>query len=173
MLVPVCQTSSKDLLLLLKLRKNAVTADIQKMFLQIQLHPGDQPFQRTIWRNDAGQLAAHQLTGGTFGLASSSQSATRALSYLADFTHCAHNLAVASKSRFYVDDYLQSFDSVKKATSTIQGSVIVLPEKGCNLTKIKTLFPWAFAAEDSYGKDTTSEHQVEPSKNSRVTLGYG
>jgi Pao retrotransposon peptidase len=46
--------------------------------------------------------------------------------------------------------------------------VVVLREIGCNLTKIKLSFPCAFAAEDSYGKDPMSEHQVDSSK----TLGF-
>jgi hypothetical protein len=45
--------------------------------------------------------------------------------------------------------------------------VIVLREIGCNLTKIKTFFPCAFSAEDLYGKDPSSENQVDSSK----TLG--
>lgn len=60
------------------------TADAQKMFQQIWVHPDDRKFQQTLWRNDSSEpVRVYQMNTVMYGLASSPFLATRVLEKLA------------------------------------------------------------------------------------------
>ena len=70
---PVIQETLLNLLLRFRLQPIAMTADIEKMYLQVMVHPDDRPMQRILWRSDPTKpIETLELQRVTFGLSPSS-----------------------------------------------------------------------------------------------------
>ena len=96
----------------------AVSSDIEKMFLQVGVKESDQRALRFVWRPPGSTKYpdTYQMKVQVFGAVSSPTSCSFVLQNLAE-TYKKQFPGVAAKvrSRFYVDNYLNSFDSVDKA----------------------------------------------------------
>ncbi|XP_062538693.1 uncharacterized protein LOC134206968 [Armigeres subalbatus] len=132
---PVIQDPLFDLVL--RFRKHPVTlvADIEKMYLQVKVHPDDTPLQRILWRFSPEEpVATYEMSRVTFGLAPSSFLATRCLHQLAEDEGDHHPRAkVALVNDFYVDDY--DTDSVQEAIMLRQDLEQLMPKGGFKLRK--------------------------------------
>ena len=94
-----------------------ITGDCTKMYRQIGLHEKAQDFHRLIWRDSKDQsLSVYRMTRVTYGVASSSYHAIRALQTAANYTNDPETLS-ALKSDFYVDDFLGGAESIIDASS--------------------------------------------------------
>ena len=106
---------------ILRFRHRAIqiSADIEKMFHQVRVKQEDQPSLRYLWRppGSSEPPSSYQMTVQIFGATSSPFVCTSSLHYAAD---CFQNEFPAAakkvKSCFYVDNFLDSFDTVKEAT---------------------------------------------------------
>ncbi|XP_055714973.1 uncharacterized protein LOC129809183 [Phlebotomus papatasi] len=107
---PIVQPTLVTILWRFRLHQFALTCDITKMYLQIQLHSSDRDFQRFVWRKDSSDtIKDYRFRTVCFGVASSPFLATRAINQLADDEGNKFPLAAAPiKSNFYVDDGLIS-----------------------------------------------------------------
>lgn len=77
---PKLQRNLAATLLKFRIFKQAITADVKKMYLQVKVHPDQWDFQRIFWREDPeGEVGEYWLTRLTFGMASAPYCAVRAM----------------------------------------------------------------------------------------------
>ena len=90
----------------------AVSADIEGMFLQVGVLPEDLPSLRFLWREDpSADVVVHQCTRHIFGARDLPTCANYALQRTAmDNQAMFRDAASAVSEKFYMDDYLDSFD---------------------------------------------------------------
>ncbi|UYV69727.1 hypothetical protein LAZ67_7000491 [Cordylochernes scorpioides] len=134
---PKLQTDIFDLLLRFRTFFVALSADIEKMYRQILIHPDDSDYQRVLWRDSPSDaIQEYKLTTITYGTACAPYLAIRALHQLADDE--AMNYPVASeivKRDFYVDDLLTGADTVEEAQVLIRQIIALLAEGGFPIRK--------------------------------------
>ena len=103
--------------------KYVFTADIQRMYRCIDVHPEDAQYQRILWRNHNNEIQEYCLTTVTFGTASAPFTAIRVLHQLADDEKATYPLAgPVLKNDIYVDDILSGSHSID-ATLEIRNQV--------------------------------------------------
>ncbi|XP_039315361.1 uncharacterized protein LOC105205344 [Solenopsis invicta] len=106
-----------------------LTADIEKMYCQVQLHENDRRYQRILWRVNE-EIETFQFNTLAFGVASSPFLAIRAIHQLADDEHHVYPRAAAIlKRHLYVDDLLTGADTIEQARM-IKDEVIALLNRG-------------------------------------------
>lgn len=108
MVGPVLQDPLFDLVLRFRKHSVALVGDIEKMYLQVKVHPDDTPLQRILWRFSPSEpITTYEMNRVTFGLAPSSFLATRCLHQLAEDEGDQHPRAKAALTNdFYLDDYI-------------------------------------------------------------------
>ena len=152
--------------IILKFRQHAyaVSADIEGMFLQVGVPEPDQASLRFLWREDpTSKVVVHQYTRHIFGAKDSPTCANYALQRTADdngeeFPEAARSV----KEHFYMDDYLQSFESDESAVERCKNLVELLKRGGFNLTKFVANFDLpkclsGVSAKESSEKTGTTE----------------
>lgn len=116
--------------ILLRFRQNyiAFTADIEKMYRQINIHPDDRKYQRILWRGNAKEnVISYELNTVTYGLGPSSFLATRCLKQLAienekEFPEASRII----NCDFYMDDLISGCDNLESAKWLISQIVAIL-----------------------------------------------
>ena len=100
-------------LLRFRQHKYAVSADIEGMFLQVGVREEDQPSLRFLWREDpTSSVVVHQYTRHIFGARDSPTCANFALQKTALDNQAEYpEAASAVVQKFYMDDYLDSFQN--------------------------------------------------------------
>lgn len=90
------------------------TADIEKMFSQIKIHPADVDYQRIVWRSHPDdELVSYRLTTLTYGMACAPFLANRVLKQLAKDEGHNYPLAVPIIDNCtYVDDIMFGADDI-------------------------------------------------------------
>ncbi|XP_063989077.1 uncharacterized protein LOC135168628 [Diachasmimorpha longicaudata] len=111
----------------------ALTADIEKMYLQVSLHKDDRKYQYVIWREN-GEIETFQLNTVTFGVTSSAFLAIRTLHKLADdekerYPRAAEEL----KENLYVDDFMSGAEEIERARMIRDKMIDVLKLGGFNI----------------------------------------
>ena len=117
---------------------NAVTADIEGMFLQVGVIPKDQPSTRFLWREyPSTEVAVFQYVRHIFGSKDSPNCAKHALKRTAtDNPDMSPKAAQSSvHTNFYMDDYLESSPTANAATQKAKDLVKLLSLGRLNLTK--------------------------------------
>ncbi|XP_062703649.1 uncharacterized protein LOC134286095 [Aedes albopictus] len=134
---PVLQDPLFDLVLRFRKHAVALVADIEKMYLQVRVHPDDTSLQRILWRFSPEEpIATYEMNRVTFGLAPSSYLATRCLQQLADDEGDLHPRGKeALINDFYVDDYVGGADSECEAILLRQDLEQLMPKGGFRLRK--------------------------------------
>ncbi|XP_011700862.1 PREDICTED: uncharacterized protein LOC105457721 [Wasmannia auropunctata] len=135
MVGPIIQDKLFSHLIRFRMYKYVVTADIEKMYLQILLHEDDRRYQRILWRKD-GEVQTFQFNTLTFGVSSSSFLAIRTLQKLADDErHVYPRAAEIIKAHLYVDDLLTGADSVEEARAYRDEIIALLARGGFAIRK--------------------------------------
>lgn len=118
----------------------AVTADVEKMFLQIWVHPADRNLQQILFRkNSSERVRIYQLKTVTYGLPSSPFHATRVLDQLAEDEEERFALAVpVIRKGMYVDDVLTGHNDLDTLTKTCHQLMELLQKAGLVLRKWAT-----------------------------------
>ena len=100
-------------LLRVRQHKYAVSADIEGMFLQVGVREEDQHSLRFLWREDpTSSVVVHQYTRHIFGARDSPTCANFALQKTASDNQAEYpEAALAVVQKFYMDDYLDSFQN--------------------------------------------------------------
>lgn len=101
----------------------AVVADIKEMFLQIRIRDEDRDSLRYLWRGDdrKGKPKEYRMTSVIFGAASSPATAIFVKNANAKNYEEAYPEATKAIVRnHYMDDYLQSFNSIEDAVTTAE-----------------------------------------------------
>ena len=96
-----------------RLHKYAVSADIEGMFLQVGVREEDQASLRFLWREDpTSSVVVHQYTRHIFRARDSLTCANLALQKTASDNQAEYpEAASAVVQKFYMDDYLDSFQN--------------------------------------------------------------
>ncbi|XP_035219447.1 uncharacterized protein LOC118192560 [Stegodyphus dumicola] len=162
--------------IMVRFRKHryAFTADVQKMYRQILVHPPQRDLLRILWKDSVdAPVQTYKLNTVTYGTSNAPYLATRALKQLA--IDESQNLPLASSvalTDFYVDDILSGESSLEKAR-ILQSQLIDLLKLGkMELHKWRANHPDLLVSENKVTahSEYTFEEQQE-SSSSVKTLG--
>ena len=133
-------TIQEDLFsILVRARRHQImfSADCEKMYRQILIHPKDADYQRILWRRTpGGQIEDYRLLTVTFGVASAPFQAIKTLHQIADDNADECPLAAEIiKHDFYVDDLVSGCDSQEVALVLQKQLIDVLARGGFPLRK--------------------------------------
>ena len=140
----ICLLTGPDLLqsllhVLFRFREHryAVSADIEATFMQVGVLPEDQRSLRFLWREDPTRdVEVYQHTRHIFGAKDFPTCSNFALQKTASNQEEKFPAAaLAVKSKFYMDDYLDSLESELKAIQRADELVALLKLGGFKLTK--------------------------------------
>jgi hypothetical protein len=128
---PKLQCDISNILLRCRLNKYMFTADICKMFRQINIHPSHYDYQHILWRDDPSKpLVEYALTTVTYGVASSPYQALRVLHQLErDEGHKFKRALGVLTTETYVDDIITGAETIPD-TLTLQRQVTELLDAG-------------------------------------------
>ena len=135
---PDLTSNLATILLRFRIGPIAVSSDIEKMFLQVGVKSEDQKSLRFIWRRSRTDTfpSTYQMTVQVFGAVSSPTSCNFVLQQLAKENREQYGeVAGKVKSRFYVDNYLDSFDCIESAEKGCRDMSSLLMKGGFRLTQ--------------------------------------
>ncbi|XP_057333711.1 uncharacterized protein LOC130672924 [Microplitis mediator] len=115
----------------------ALTADVEKMYRQVRVHPDDAIYQKILFReNPHAPTLMYVLDTVTYGTASASYLAIRSLQQLAEDEGGPYPLAsIALKRDFYVDDLLTGASTLIEAERLRDELIQLLEKAGFHLRK--------------------------------------
>ncbi|XP_012524163.1 uncharacterized protein LOC105829678 [Monomorium pharaonis] len=115
------QVNIFDVLIWFRQHHFVFSADIEKMFRQIRIHPEDSKYQRIIWFNEHGHFTTYELTTVTYGLVCAPFLALRVLQQLTEDEGDHYPQATATMRRGrYVDDLFGGADDLAQAQAIVQ-----------------------------------------------------
>lgn len=134
---PRLQRDLADILMRFRRHKIGVSADIKKMFRQVQLAPEQWNLQRIFWRDDKkNPLKEYQLVTVIYGLAASPYLAVKSMLVGATEYENQYPKAVqAIRDDFYVDDCVTGAETESEAIQLAQEIQYVLRKSGFELDK--------------------------------------
>ncbi|CAK9799110.1 hypothetical protein ANTPLA_LOCUS1901 [Anthophora plagiata] len=132
---PNLQDSLYKLLLRFRSYSYVLTADIEKMFRQIRVHPNDRIYQRILWRDSRDKpIKTFQLNTVTYGTTAAPFLAVRCLQQLADDERDKFPVAAAIfKNDFYMDDLLTGASTRELALKIREETIGLAKLGGFNL----------------------------------------
>jgi hypothetical protein len=132
MVGPVVQQDLFAIITRFRLHNIVISADITKMYRQIQLDKEDRKYQRILWRRDPSHpVQVYELNTVTYGMASSSYLATRCIQQVA--LEEGSNNPEAQRSIMqdtYVDDLLTGAKTVREARA-LRDNIVAILGRGC------------------------------------------
>ncbi|XP_023726930.1 uncharacterized protein LOC111875099 [Cryptotermes secundus] len=137
MVGPTIQQDMFSIVLRFHTHRYALTADVEKMYRQIQVHEDDGDLQRIVWRSHPSQrLETYCLTTVTYGTAAAPFLATRCLlQVVLDSQRTQPTAAEVIKNDFYVDDLLTGTDAVSEAIQLCDDVTSLLKSGGFPIQK--------------------------------------
>ncbi|XP_070075502.1 uncharacterized protein [Drosophila takahashii] len=128
---PTLQNDMSSVMLNWRKYRFVFTADIQKMYRCIDVHPEDAQYQRILWRAADGAINVYALSTLTFGTASAPFTAIRVIQQLAKDEQLSFPKAEeVLMNEIYVDDILSGGHTIEeaeeKATSVSSTKRIIL-----------------------------------------------
>ena len=134
---PTIQPTLAQTLLRFRRYPIGLSADISKMYREVELDEGDKDSHRFLWREDPLQpVTDYRMTRVTFGISSSPFLAIRTLQQIGKDHGEGHpTVQHHIKESFYVDDFLAGAETVEEATDLPWEMREVLSKGGMNLCK--------------------------------------
>ncbi|XP_018377662.1 PREDICTED: uncharacterized protein LOC108770525 [Trachymyrmex cornetzi] len=128
MVGPTVQQDLFTILLRFRTFRYALSADIVKMYRQIQVHLSQTRYQRILWREEfTSNIVAYELLTLTYGTSPASFLATRCLMWLSEHEAVEWPRGAACVGRdFYVDDMLTGADTFNEAVAIRDETIKVL-----------------------------------------------
>ncbi|XP_018357524.1 PREDICTED: uncharacterized protein LOC108757561 [Trachymyrmex cornetzi] len=131
------QTDLTSILIKFRLWQYVLTADVEKMYRQVQIEKSQQGLQRILWRNNSHEeVQTFELATLTYGTASASFLAVRVLQETARLEQ--HEMPTGSArilSDFYVDDLLTGANTVSDLIIIRDETRAILSKAGFHLRK--------------------------------------
>jgi hypothetical protein len=137
MIGPKVQDDLFDIVQRFRLHRIVMSADGEKMYRQVWVHPDDRCLQRILWRKTPDQpITTYELSIVTYGTASAPFLATRCLQQLTEDEAINYpEAAKIARGGFYADDLITGTDDVDTALSLQQDLVDMLRKCGFTLRK--------------------------------------
>ena len=134
---PTIQPTLVNLLLKFRTYPVALSADVSKMYREVELAPADRDLHRYIWRHTPEEpIQDYRMTRVTFGVSASPYLAIRTLHQTASDHGAAHPSAADHiRSSFYVDDFLAGAETEEQALELYSNIRTILAKGGFNLCK--------------------------------------
>lgn len=134
---PRLQRDLVDIIMSFRTGQYAVTADICKMYRQVEVLPQQWDLQRILWRKSQTEpIAEYWITVVTYGLASSPYNAVKTLHQCAaDNATGFPRAAEVAKSDFYMDDLLTSVETPTSVVLLKKEMIDLLRKGGFELAK--------------------------------------
>ena len=122
--------------------KVAMSADVAKMYRQVELCYKDKDLHRLLWRfKPTDPIDTYRMTRVTYGVASSSYHSIRCLTECANIESTPEPVREAIKRDFYVDDLLTGASSEKEAEQLQDGLISTLKKAQFELRKWTSNIP--------------------------------
>ncbi|XP_058448656.1 uncharacterized protein LOC131428628 [Malaya genurostris] len=169
---PTVQPTLYSTVINFRLPRYAITADVEKMFRQIWIHPQDRCYQQILWRRDSSEpIRTYQLKTVTYGLASSPYHATRILNQLAndEAEHFPLAVPIIQKGTF-MDDVLPGHDDLQLIRRTCEQLQKMLSSAGFVLRKWASNEPSVLASIPPELWEVSAELEIDRSEAVK-TLG--
>lgn len=165
---PVIQDELIDVVLRFRKHTYVFTADISKMYRQINVHENQRNLQCIVWRqNQAEKLNHFKLNTITYGTAPASFLATRCLYELAILNENKHKRAAdIIRSDFYMDDLMTGAESIDEAKQLRLQIVNILQSAKLELRKWNS--NESEIVRDTNNVDKLPEHHFAETDNTRV-----
>ena len=153
----------------------ALTADIESMFLQVQVPERDKSALRFLWRPTMNELVQiYEYQRHVFGAKSSPTCANYALKQVAIDNEDEFPIAAKTiQNNFYMDDFIKSVETTEEAIKVFKQLQPLLSKHGFELKKwiansdaVTNAIP-----EDLRSISNTKQVEVEPSKEGSSVLG--
>jgi len=134
---PNIQNDLVDVIVRWRLYAYVFTADVEKMFRQIIVHPEDRNYQMILWSRQPDEPPdSYQLSTVTYGTTCAPFLANRVMRQLADDEESRFpEAAKIVRRNMFVDDVLRGGDSVKEAQERSEQVDRLLAAGGFNLQK--------------------------------------
>ena len=134
---PTLQPLLSDTLMRFRSYPIALTADVSKMYREVELHPTDRDLHRFVWRpTPQDDLKDFRMTRVTFGVSASPYLAIKTLQQTAKDHGADHPTATEHiLSSFYVDDFLAGANTPQEALDLFTNLRAILQKGGFNLCK--------------------------------------
>ncbi|XP_062556853.1 uncharacterized protein LOC134221681 [Armigeres subalbatus] len=163
---PDLLVSLVEVILRFRERSIAVCGDICEMFHQIKIRSEDKQYQRFLWRNEPGhKIEVYIMDVATFGATCSPCSVHYVKNKNAE-AHAAEypRAAMAVIKNHYVDDFLDSTDTVEEAIELVNQVKTIHSAAGFKIRKFRSIAPEVVSAagetEQLSGKPINGEKQV-------------
>lgn len=133
---PTIQENLFSIVMRFRTHRYALSADIEKMYRQVALHPDDARFQKILWRKSTSDpIKIFQLNTVTYGTVPASFLATKALLQLSmDEGEIFPFASKVIREDFYVDDLLSGVSTIEKALE-LRDELTTLLARGFHLRK--------------------------------------
>lgn len=171
MMGPVIQEDLFSILLQFRSFEYALTADIAKMYRQVIVNENQVPLQCIVWRDHpTDEIKTYELLTLTYGMASASFPATRAIQQLAELEEIHYPIgALIARKDFYVDNLLTGANTKEEARKIRDETTALLQKGGFILRQ------WASNEEDllaGMSVSSTSNQTLDLDKDGTTkTLG--
>ncbi|XP_052758555.1 uncharacterized protein LOC128202398 [Galleria mellonella] len=141
MIGPIVQDDLVSILLRFRQHKYVLSADVEKMYRQIIVHPSDRHLQQILWRSNTNKpIQKFILNTVTYGTSSAPFLATRCLKQLS--IECKNDkIAEIIEHDFYVDDLLTGGDDLTEVQAIRKEVTDVLASACMPLRKWKSNEP--------------------------------
>jgi Pao retrotransposon peptidase. len=116
---PNLQNELFDVLVRFREHEIALTADIEAMFSRIRVKKEDAAYHRFLWRESSSEeVQVWEMTGVVFGDSCSPCIAINVLHQTVEDAGCEEEIQGKVQKQFYMDDYLDSFQTTEEALIT-------------------------------------------------------
>lgn len=170
---PTVQDELFEILLRFRQFEVVLTADIEKMYRQVNVVPKQRDLQRILWRTDESEDLDHFILNTvTYGTAPASFLATRCLQQIAiDIREKFPELSKIISKCFYVDDLILVTPSIRETIEIGKALENILKEYGFPLRKWCSNKSEVLSAFSSESYDENSGYFIGDDSNTRKTLG--
>ena len=170
---PTVQDDLMSILLRFRFFKYVLSADVEKMYRQVSVHPSDRHLQQIIWRDTpSSSLKTYQLNTVTYGTASAPFLATRCLKQIG--LECKNEkVAEVILHDFYVDDLLTGTNDFDEAVMLRENVTAELASACMPLRKWRSNEPALLSDKSSQTPLDLNIGGTEPSKTLGLKFSTG
>lgn len=170
MVGPTIQQDLVGLVTRFRVHKYVLTADIAKMYRQVDLNVADRKYHKILWRETiTSPIKTYQLNTVTYGTASAPFLAIRTLHQLAHDESKTHPIAAkVLLNDFYVDDVLTGAQSFDEAVFLRDDLISITAKGGFQLRQWLSNEP---RLVESLGNTDHNDHMVLDATDGKKTLG--